>query len=108
MIVVNGQDAKMAKMIGESRWNAAAKYDESHQENALGRHCQDLSEEEQRVFSGLRRLSGDWFNHTLHQPIARDEMSANALNHDCGDHSEYDHPAHQTISRRTETFSGRR
>jgi hypothetical protein len=62
------------------------------------RYCQEIPKEERQLLYELGRRSRNWFNHAVHQPIARDkkiEMWENAFNHSCNDHSKCDHPAHQ-------------
>jgi hypothetical protein len=94
---VTHHDAKVAKVIRESRWNVRHEYDANHTKRVLDRYCQEVPKEERQLLYGLGRRCRDPFNHVLHQPIARDkkiEMWENAFNHYCGDHSKCDHRAH--------------
>jgi hypothetical protein len=97
-VVVTNLESRMTKVIRESRWNVRRECDANHTKKALDHYCQELPKGERRLLYGLGRRSRDWFNHVLHQPIARDkkiEKWENAFLHYCGDHSKCDHPAHQ-------------
>jgi hypothetical protein len=88
----------MVKVIRESRWHVRHEYDANHTKKALDRYCQEILKEERQLLHELGRRSRDWFNHVLHQPIARDkkiEMRENAFNHYCGDYSTCVHSAYQ-------------
>jgi hypothetical protein len=72
-VVAMDQDSEIAKVIRESRGNVRHEYDANHTLKALNRYCQELQKEERQWMYGLGRRSRDWFNHVLHQPIARDK-----------------------------------
>jgi glutamate-1-semialdehyde aminotransferase len=97
-VVVTDQDARMASVIRESPWNVRHEHNANHTKKTVDHYYQKRPKEQRQGLYGLGRRARDRFNHVLHEPSARDkkiEMWANTLNHDCGDHSKCDHPAHQ-------------
>jgi hypothetical protein len=106
---VTDEESKMAKVIGEFRWNVKHEYDANHAKRALDRYCQQLPKAERQIPYKLGKRPRDWFNHAPHQFIPLDktiEIWENTLNRYCGDHSKCHHLAHQGYQWKNRDMTG--